>query len=212
MYKPSAIPISATTRAVAQQPTYITLPSSPTPIAVCPPYQPADLNAPEGRGVCMECVMCDQEMVDMDVTSSGMWDRKSDVHYLDLCCHEIEEAEEHLWLSMNPCKPQARQQTIDLYIKTRLCSLRLRLSPVQGGLARVLSAGEQAQRYLLQPTPLNLWRDSQWHYSCGWRSTQLPSQGHEVTLLENSMIVEHVDMRKEGRKGALTQREAQMGS
>ncbi|KAI5115064.1 hypothetical protein M0805_004477, partial [Coniferiporia weirii] len=168
-YKPSAIPISATTRAVAQQPTYTTPPSSPTSIAVSTVYAyagspyPTDPTraAPALETAGMSAIPASR--FQRTGWQGGVWDRESDVHYLDLCRHEIEEAEERsssrkgqppygtqlkLWLSINPREPQARQQTIDLYSKPRLRSLRLRLSPAQGGLARVSSAGEQAQRYL----------------------------------------------------------------
>ncbi|KAI5115656.1 hypothetical protein M0805_005743 [Coniferiporia weirii] len=224
-YKLLVIPISATTHAVAQQLTYTTPPSLPTPIAlqplrlqVCPPYWPAGFNALDGREVCVECAMCDQEMADVDVTSPGMWDHESNVHYLDLCRHEIEEVEErvhmrtsnsrtqlNLWLSINPHELQACQQTIDLYSKPRLCSLRLRLSPAQGGLARVLSAADEgvmrlkalhaSRRSASGPNPIPIGQivvDGTAHNH--------QSQGREVTLLKNSMIVEHVDVCKEEKE------------
>lgn len=111
-YKPSHIPISQM-RAIAQQPTYITPPSSPTPIAVNPVYTyAADINPAaryaahqafrpqppfnqnDGREICVECAMRDQDMADVDVTSPGVWERESDVQYHDLCRLEMEEAEE----------------------------------------------------------------------------------------------------------------------
>jgi hypothetical protein len=114
-YKPANIPISSNTRAVAQQPTYITPPSSPTPIAVNPVYSyAADVNPAaryaahqafnpnpvpvfkpnDGREICVECAMRDQDMADVDVTTPGVWERESDAAYHDLCRLEAEEEEE----------------------------------------------------------------------------------------------------------------------
>ena len=39
----------------------------------------------------MECAMRDQDMVDVDVTSPGIWSRESDVHYDELLRRELEE-------------------------------------------------------------------------------------------------------------------------
>ncbi|KAI5117106.1 hypothetical protein M0805_008225 [Coniferiporia weirii] len=294
-YKPSAIPISATTRAVAQQPTYITPPSSPTPIAVntvyayagspyptdptraAPalatagmyggqPYRPAGFNAPEGREICVECAMRDQDMADVDVTSPGVWDRESDVYYLDLCRHEIEEAEERvrartsnssseshgilrpvdqsrprakgnrltepnlkLWLSMNPREPQARQQTMDLYIKTQTALLEAEALARARALqeSRLLESKlkdtyDNLRRSTYDATPSGITGDESGmrlkasHASRRSASGPNPipigqivvdgaahnrqSQGREVTLLENGMIVEHVDVRKEEKE------------
>ena len=133
------VPISSNTRANAQQPMYITPPSSPTPFAVNPVYSyagpspySADITtpatqgvgrqrassgafaaqqqqqlavmgygptglpylAPEGREICVECAMRDQDMADVDVTSPGVWDRESDIYYHELCAREAEEEEE----------------------------------------------------------------------------------------------------------------------
>lgn len=133
------VPISSNTRAIAQQPMYITPPSSPTPITVNPVYAyaapspyTADIAtpatqgvsrqrassgafaaqqqqqlaamgyaptglpylAPEGREICVECAMRDQDMADVDVTSPGVWERESDVYYHELCAREAEEEEE----------------------------------------------------------------------------------------------------------------------
>ncbi|THH07989.1 hypothetical protein EW145_g3017 [Phellinidium pouzarii] len=295
-YKPSAIPISSNTRAVAQQPTYITPPSSPTPIVVNPvytftnspyaaeanrasqarapvetyaeqPYQPMGFNAPEGKEICVECAMRDQDMADVDVTGPGVWERESDVYYKDLCRQEIEEAEERvrarasnssseshavlrpgdpgrprakgnrltepnlkLWMSMNPREPQARQQTIDLYIKTqtalleaealararalqesRLLESKLRdtydnlrrstyefapggLSGDEGGVRPKPS--HTSKRSVSGPTPISLGPI----IVDGVTHIRHQSQSREVTLLENGMIVEHVDVRKEEKE------------
>ncbi|KAH8119587.1 hypothetical protein DFH11DRAFT_1723091 [Phellopilus nigrolimitatus] len=296
-YRP--ISISPNTRAVAQQPTYITPPSSPTPIAVNPiytynptaqyapepvrpapirapagvyaqqPYRTAQFNAPDGREVCVECAMRDQDMADVDVTGPGVWERESDVYYHDLCRRELEETEERahartsnsssesqvvvratadpnrprargnrltepnlkLWLSMNPREPQARQQTIDLYIKTqtalleaealararamqesRLLESKLRdtydslrrstydatPSTLAGddGIAR-LKASHASRRSISGPAPLSL---GPLNIEGAPQHVRHQNQSREVTLLENGMIVEHVDVRKEEKE------------
>ncbi|EJD03362.1 uncharacterized protein FOMMEDRAFT_28864 [Fomitiporia mediterranea MF3/22] len=285
-YKPTAIPISSSTRAVAQQPTYITPPSSPTPIAVNPvyntyapdtrynqqTYRPAGYPQQDGREICVECAMRDQDMADVDVTGPGVWDRESDIHYHELCRQEAEEEErartkasnssseshqvvvrpaDHsrprargnrltepnlkLWLSMfkNPREPQARQQTIDLYIKTQTALLEAealararamqesrllesKLKDTYDSLRRStydtstnnngaavdengvrLKASHGQKRSVSGPTPLSLGPialDGSGHHA------RHQSQGREVTLLENGMIVEQVDVRKEERE------------
>ncbi|KAL5484864.1 hypothetical protein ACEPAI_7506 [Sanghuangporus weigelae] len=294
-YKPAAIPISSNTRAVAQQPTYITPPSSPTPIAVNPIYTYTDAtprygqqqrqqqqqqtyrpttgypSPPDGREICVECAMRDQDMADVDVTSAGVWDRESDILYHELCRQEMEEEEERaartkassssseshqvlvrhkdpnrprargnrltephlkLWNSMNPREPQARQQGIELYIKTQVALLEaealaharamqesrllesklkdtydhLRRSTydVSNGTAMVdenglrLKASLHGQkRSVSGPTPISLGPivvDGNHH------NRHHQSQSREVTLLENGMIVEQVDVRKEERE------------
>lgn len=119
MYKPTAVPISANNRAIAQQPTYITPPSSPTPIAVNTiynyaggpygpdaipqgaynekPYKlPMGFAPPDGKEICVECAMRDEDMADVDATGPGVWDRESDVYYHELCRQEAEEQEERM--------------------------------------------------------------------------------------------------------------------
>jgi hypothetical protein len=45
---------------------------------------------PQGE-VCMECAMRDAEMIDVDVTSPGVWDRESDVWYEELVRKERDD-------------------------------------------------------------------------------------------------------------------------
>ena len=74
-----AIPISPKPRAFAQQPTYIKQSSA------SPSYAPPQVPKEE---VCVECAMRDQDMADVDVTSPGIWERESDVLYVELCRQE----------------------------------------------------------------------------------------------------------------------------
>ncbi len=81
-----SIPISPKLRAYAQQPTYITPASAPSPIN--PVYGPPPMPKEE---ICVECAMRDQDMADVDVTSPGVWERESDVMYEDLVRREEQE-------------------------------------------------------------------------------------------------------------------------
>ena len=78
--------VSPNPRVQAQQPTYIT--PTPAPKPMNPVFTTQPLPAEE---VCVECAMRDQDMVDVDVTSPGIWARESDVHYEDLLRRELEE-------------------------------------------------------------------------------------------------------------------------
>ena len=59
-------------------------------LPVQPPNSPALVPGPP-REVCVECMMRDEDMADVDVTGPGVWDRESDVHYRELCLREEEE-------------------------------------------------------------------------------------------------------------------------
>ena len=83
------IPVSPKLRVAAQQPTYITPSDAPSPIN---PVYSRNPPAPVEEVVCLECAMRDQDMADVDVTSPGIWDRESDVHFEDLKRREEEEA------------------------------------------------------------------------------------------------------------------------
>jgi hypothetical protein len=80
------VSVSSSPRAQAQQPTYINPTPAPNPINPVLTSQPLP---PED--VCVECAMRDQDMVDVDVSSPGVWARESDVHYEDLLRRELEE-------------------------------------------------------------------------------------------------------------------------
>ncbi|GJJ06066.1 hypothetical protein Clacol_000254 [Clathrus columnatus] len=67
--------------------------ASPIPVPVQPSnYPPQTLGPP--RELCLECMMRDEDMADVDVTSPGVWERESDVWYLELCRREEEEERE----------------------------------------------------------------------------------------------------------------------
>ncbi|KAG8906161.1 hypothetical protein FRB99_007475 [Tulasnella sp. 403] len=197
--------------------------------------------------VCIECMMRDRDMADIDVTGPGVWDRESDVWYNELVRREQEEeirarlegiplpaetsgrqrprargdrlTEENLkvWLTMNPKEPHARWQTLEAYLKSqsalliaeaaaraqtqresRLLDNRLRESYSQirrsgydvGSPTQIATSGATLSgihvRVAASPSiPSNIGRAS-------------PPE-KDVTLLENGLIVERVDLRKEER-------------
>lgn len=71
----------------------------PSPAAQASPVPVQPLNNPPQtlgppRELCLECMMRDEDMIDVDVTSPGVWDRESDVWYHELCKREEEEERE----------------------------------------------------------------------------------------------------------------------
>ncbi|KAI0363338.1 hypothetical protein BV20DRAFT_1007524 [Pilatotrama ljubarskyi] len=218
------IPISPKPRAYPQHPTYITPMPSP---AMQPSFSPPQVPKEE---ICVECAMRDQDMADVDVTSPGVWDRESDILYEELCRREAEEeasgrassdnhsrprakggklTEENLrfWQSINPREPSSRQQTLDQYVKSQ----RQLLEAEALARARALRESRLLDEKM-RDTFSQLRRSA---YELG-NSAQPPtedtgvlrikSSGHahghskEITLLENGMIVEHVDLRREEKE------------
>ncbi|KAJ7647336.1 hypothetical protein FB45DRAFT_734559 [Roridomyces roridus] len=213
-------PVSPNPRVYAQQPTYIT----PAPAA-----NAVALSTPPQEEVCVECAMRDQDMIDVDVTSPGVWERESDGMFDDLMRRELEDeasglvsddssrprarggflTEQNLkiWLSVNPREPAARAQTISIYIKSQRKLLEAE------ALARAQAMQEAKQLdNRMRDTYSQLRRSA---YDVGNNSaapiddsggvrikspTHPRSHSREVTLLENGMIVEHVDVRKEERE------------
>lgn len=78
------MPLSSNPRAVPQSPKYVNAPPNGTQNPIyAKPHIPKE-------EVCLECAMRDQDMADVDVTSPGVWERDSDVHYDDLIRSEEE--------------------------------------------------------------------------------------------------------------------------
>ncbi|KAJ7462306.1 hypothetical protein B0H11DRAFT_2175396 [Mycena galericulata] len=219
-------PVSPNLRAYAHQPTYITPPVAPNPVA---------LSTPPQEEVCVECAMRDQDMIDVDVTTPGVWERESDVVFEELLRREQEDeaigvvsddpsrpralggllTEQNLrvWLSVNPREPAARAQTLNTYIKSQ----RTLLEAEALARARAMQEAKQLDNRM-RDTYSQLRRSA---YDTGSsvapvddsggvrikppRSPTSPnhaarSHSREVTLLENGMIVEHVDVRKEEKE------------
>ncbi|KAJ7045517.1 hypothetical protein C8F04DRAFT_988573 [Mycena alexandri] len=219
-------PVSPNPRAFAQQPTYITPPAAPNPVV---------LSSPPQEEVCVECAMRDQDMIDVDVTTPGVWERESDAAFEDLLRRELEDeaggvvsedtsrprarggllTEQNLkvWLSVNPREPAARQQTLNTYLKSQ----RTLLEAEALARARAMQEAKQLDNRM-RDTYSQLRRSA---YDTGTTaapaddnggvrikpplspaSPNQPIRSHsrEVTLLENGMIVEHVDVRKEEKE------------
>lgn len=66
-----------------------------------PPMQPVVAVIEE---VCVECIMRDRDVADVDVTSPGIWARESDVWYEELVRREEEETRASI-----PPDPQQRR-------------------------------------------------------------------------------------------------------
>lgn len=220
---PISIPISPRYRAYAQQPAYATAPSPINPVTMSP--------QPPQEEVCVECAMRDQDMADVDVTTPGVWDRESDIHFHELLRLEHEEemngvvntdpsrprakggrlTEQNLkiWLSVNPREPASRQQTLEKYIRSQATLLEAE--------ALAHARAMQEAKHLdnrMRDAYSQLRRSA---YDTGGSITPMedgsgvrikpPNEvvhkrgpSREVTLLENGMIVEHVDVRKEERE------------
>ncbi|KAJ6593900.1 hypothetical protein B0H19DRAFT_1092649 [Mycena capillaripes] len=218
-------PVSPNPRAFAQQPTYITA-AAPNPIA---------LSTPPQEEVCVECAMRDQDMIDVDVTSPGIWERESDVMFDELMRRELEDeangvvaddpsrprarggllTEQNLkvWLSVNPREPAARQQTINTYIKSQ----RTLLEAEALARARAMQEAKQLDNRMrdtysqlrrsaydtgTSPSPADDSGGVRIKPPLSPSSPNHPARSHsrEVTLLENGMIVEHVDVRREEKE------------
>ncbi|GLB37079.1 hypothetical protein LshimejAT787_0401300 [Lyophyllum shimeji] len=226
-------PIAPKHRAYAQQPTYITPPTTPTPIKTI--YSP---RPPAQEEVCVECAMRDEDMADVDVTSPGVWDRESDAEFEELKRREEEEEAKgivtiddpkrprakggrlteqnlKLWLSVNPREPAARQQTLRTYIKAQKTLLEAEALAH----ARAMQEAKQLDNRMrdaysqLRRSAYDLGNTGSPADDTGGVRIKPPSSpitpvnnaharshSREITLLENGMIVEHVDVRKEERE------------
>ncbi|KAJ4487387.1 hypothetical protein C8J55DRAFT_534946 [Lentinula edodes] len=226
-------PISSRQRAYPQQPTYI---QNVSPNPVNPVYLP---NNPPAEEVCIECAMRDQDMADVDVTSPGIWDRESDIHYEELKRKELEEEASgiidtegpprpkaiggqltesnlKLWLSVNPREPTSRQQTLNSYIKSQ----RTLLEAEALARARAFHEAKELDNRMrdtysqLRRSAYDMGNSASPADDTGGVRIKPPtspvsasfprahdrSHSRDVTLLENGMIVEHVDVRKEEKE------------
>ncbi|EAU91650.2 hypothetical protein CC1G_09332 [Coprinopsis cinerea okayama7 len=121
-----------------------------------------------------------------------------------------------IWLSINPREPASRQQTLNTYVKSQRALLEAEaLAHAQAMQeakrldSKMRDAYSQLRRsaYDLGNTPAPTddsggVRIKPPHSPTGQNYTQshLRSQSREVTLLENGMIVEHVDVRREEKE------------
>ena len=114
----------------------------------------------------------------------------------------------------NPKEPSSRQQTLDQYVKAQRSLLEADALARARALreSRLLDEKMRDTFSQLRRSAYELGSHSQPTDDSGAlriksprlasQSTVSPAQGHsrEVTLLENGMIVEHVDIRKEERE------------
>ncbi|KAG9116830.1 hypothetical protein FRC07_007415, partial [Ceratobasidium sp. 392] len=119
----------------------------PVPVAP-PPMKPvvAAFASPMIEEVCVECMMRDRDMADVDVTSPDVWARESDVWYEELVRREEEEARTgtapdptrrrtpaygmaltstnlRIWTQMHPKEPQARWITLTDFVRKQAALL-----------------------------------------------------------------------------------------
>ncbi|KAG8964481.1 hypothetical protein FRC03_001732 [Tulasnella sp. 419] len=222
------------------------------------------INVPQMEEVCIECMMRDRDMADVDVTGEKVWERESDIWYEELIAKDLEDevnarmagvdletylaqqrrmaeakgeeppkprprskagllTEDNLkvWLTMNPKEPQARWQTLQAYVtsqsallaaesrarseairESKLIETRLRDSYAQ--IRR--SAYEHGATHVLPveegPSPgagvrVKAPRSIS---GSGWPTNPATGSRRDLTLLENGMIVERVDVKKEERE------------
>ncbi|RPD78058.1 hypothetical protein L226DRAFT_567756 [Lentinus tigrinus ALCF2SS1-7] len=119
------------------------------------------------------------------------------------------------WLSINPKEPSSRQQTLDQYVKSQRSLLEADALARARALreSRLLDEKMRDTFSQLRRSAYELGSSSQPTDDTGVLriksprvaavpSSSGPVQGHsrEVTLLENGMIVEHVDLRKEEKE------------
>ncbi|TFY51747.1 hypothetical protein EVG20_g10856, partial [Dentipellis fragilis] len=186
-------------------------PTRSTPVFSPPPPAPAPVEE-----VCVECAMRDQDMADVDVTGPGVWERDSDVYYLDLLRQEKEEeatgappARPRSPAALaNPKEPTSKRAALENYVRSQrslakadtLAHMRAMQESQQID-DRMRDTYSQLRRSAYELGSAVTATDG----SDGVRikaprlSTVASSHPREVTLLENGMIVEHVDMKREER-------------
>jgi len=79
---------------------------SPIPVSVAQAQTAQKVIPPEE--VCIECMMRDRDMADVDATSPGVWERESDVWYEELVRREMEEARRGIVPSADSNKPKSK--------------------------------------------------------------------------------------------------------
>ncbi|CAL1707138.1 unnamed protein product [Somion occarium] len=220
------IPISQKPRAYPQQPTYINQPS-PKP-AYAPPQVPREEVCVECA--MRDQDMADVDVTSPGIwerESDAMYEdllrREEEEDAAGIPHPEnrprakggiLTEANLRLWLSVNPKEPSSRQQTLDQYVRSQRTLLEAET------LARARAIRESRQLDDKMRDAYSQLRRSAYELgtiaqpdddSGGLRikaphtpliPSSLTSKEHsrEVTLLENGMIVEHVDVKREERE------------
>ncbi|RDX55187.1 hypothetical protein OH76DRAFT_1372879 [Lentinus brumalis] len=228
-YNPTAmqIPISPKPRAYAQHPTYITPASAP---AMQPSFSPPQVPKEEVCVECAmrDQDMADVDVTspgvwdrESDVLYEELCRREAEEEVSGRASSDSHHrprarggplTEENLkfWLSINPKEPSSRQQTLDQYVKSQRSLLEADALARARALreSRLLDEKMRDTFTQLRRSAYELGNSSQPTDDIGAlrikspRVAPVPSQSHsrEVTLLENGMIVEHVDLRREEKE------------
>ncbi|KAG9085909.1 hypothetical protein FS749_004023 [Ceratobasidium sp. UAMH 11750] len=198
----------------------------PVPVAQPPPVQPATAAIEE---VCVECMMRDRDMADVDVTSPGIWARESDVWYEELVRREEEEARSgappdpirrrtpahgmmlttanlRIWTQMHPKEPQARWITLTDFVRKQAALLEAEQhARAQAAReSRLLDNRLRDTYHALRRSAYDL-NDGPVRIRAPTNPEELgflasPDPSRDVTLLASGMIQERVDLRKEERE------------
>ncbi|KZV73307.1 hypothetical protein PENSPDRAFT_649040 [Peniophora sp. CONT] len=212
--------VSGSARVQAQVPTLT--------MAVVPPA-PAQAAQPQVEEVCVECAMRDQDMADVDVTSPGIWTRESDIAYEDLLAREIAEedaglpppasddprprarggrlteANLKLWLTLNPKESNSKRMNLDIYVRSQLALLEaeaLARARAQQDARRAADRARDTFAAAQRRSTADLAHSYQNAHHKGLVTPEHDGVklGDGATLLENGLIVEHVDVRREARE------------
>ncbi|KAG9090686.1 hypothetical protein FRC06_000922, partial [Ceratobasidium sp. 370] len=198
----------------------------PVPAAQPPPIQPVTAAIEE---VCIECMMRDRDMADVDVTSPGVWARESDVWYEELVRREEEEAHSgtppdptrrrtpahgmmltttnlRIWTQMHPKEPQARWITLTDFVRKQAALLEAEQhARAQAAReSRLLDNRLRDTYHALRRSAYDL-NDGPVRIRAPTNPEELgflasPDPSRDVTLLASGMIQERVDLRKEERE------------
>ncbi|KAH7339539.1 hypothetical protein B0J17DRAFT_655631 [Rhizoctonia solani] len=197
------------------------------PAPAQPPMQPVMAAIEE---VCVECMMRDRDMADVDVTSHGIWARESDVWYEELVRREEEEARSgvlpdpqrrrtpargtpltqtnlRIWTQMHPKEPQARWITLTDFVRKQAALLEAEQH------ARAQAARESRMLDSRLRDTYHQLRRSAYDLNDGpvrIRAPTNPEQDssflavqdptRDITVLSSGMIQERVDLRKEEKE------------
>ncbi|KAG8684946.1 hypothetical protein FRC09_015053, partial [Ceratobasidium sp. 395] len=197
-------------------------PAAPVPRAV----QPVTAAIEE---VCVECMMRDRDMADVDVTGPGVWARESDVWYEELVRREEEDALSgtapdpvrrrtpahgmmlttanlRIWTQMHPKEPQARWITLTDFVRKQAALLEAEQhARAQAAReSRLLDNRLRDTYHALRRSAYDL-NDGPVRIRAPTNPEELgflpsPDPARDVTLLASGMIQERVDLRKEERE------------
>ncbi|KAI0266775.1 hypothetical protein BC834DRAFT_969293 [Gloeopeniophorella convolvens] len=222
------ISVSPNPRAQAQQPTYITPTPAPKPINPVFTTQPlpaeevcvecamrdqdmADVDATSPGVWARESDVHYEELLRREIEEEATGVISQEPHRPRARGGRLTEPNLKLWLSLNPKEPASKGEALEKYVKMQQTLLEAE------ALAHARAAQESRQLEDRMRDAYSQLRRSAYDLGVstspddggvrikGLRNSTLPlsshtDRGREVTLLENGMIVEHVDVRKEERE------------